>query len=185
MKRILWVVVAALAPALAAQNPPDTSEQAQAEQLRAEIQRRFNERVRSELKLTDEQTAKLRATQDRFGAQRRDIFERQRGIHEALQDQLQPGVAANSDSVRRLMDAREQNRQSLAKLEQDEDREMAGYLTPVQRARFQIMRQRLMERVAELRRQRARERMMGPGPRRPQGPRMGRPPGGGRGRRRP
>ena len=74
-------------------------------------------------------------------------------MQEALRGQLQPGVAANADSVRRLMDARDQNRAALAQIERDEDKEIAGYLSPVQRARYQIMRQRLQERISEMRRQ--------------------------------
>ncbi len=183
MKRTLLVLMLVAARAFAAQNPADTGAEAEAQQLRQEIQRRFNERVRTELRLTDDQAAKMQATQERYNSQRLDVFRRQRDIRQALEDQLQPGVAANSDSVRTLMDARERNRAQFGKIEQDEDREMAEYLTPVQRARFQMMRQRFMERVAELRRERREQRgMMGPrggmpGPRRGmQGPRGGRPP---------
>ena len=64
------------------------------------------------------------------------------------------GVAANGDSVRRLMDARRQNRERLLRIEDDEDREMSVYLTPVQRAQFQMLRSRFLERVNELRQQR-------------------------------
>ncbi len=52
------------------------------------------------------------------------------------------------------MDVRDQNRAALAQLERDEEKEMAGYLTPVQRARYQFLRQRLQERIVEMRRQR-------------------------------
>jgi hypothetical protein len=56
----------------------------------------------------------------------------------------------------------------MVKIEQDEDQEMSGYLTPVQRARYQQMRERFMQRVGEMRQMR-RER---DGMRRPGGPRM-------------
>ena len=79
--------------------------------------------------------------------------------------QLQPGIAANADSVRRLMDARDQNRAALAQLERDEEKEMAAYLTPVQRARYQFLRQRLQERIVEMRRQRREQTIRPPGPR--------------------
>ena len=41
----------------------------------------------------------------------------------------------------------------------DEDREMAKFLTPVQRAQFQVMRERLMARIEEIRQQRQQQRM--------------------------
>jgi hypothetical protein len=52
----------------------------------------------------------------------------------------------------------------MLRIEQDQDREMASYLTPVQRARYQQMREQLMRRVGELRMQRREGRGMGRGP---------------------
>jgi Spy/CpxP family protein refolding chaperone len=175
MKR-LWILGLAvlLAPGLAAQQPdaprqrPDSAE---AERLRAQIEQRFSERVSQDLKLTPDQTTKLRASQERFGTRRRALMRQQMDRRRALEDQMQPGVAANSDSVRKLMDGIRAGRSEMLKIEQDEDQEMAGYLTPVQRARYQQMRERFMHRVNEMRQQR-RGRMgpggpgrMGPGPR--------------------
>ena len=81
----------------------------------------------------------------------------------ALENQMQPGIAANSDSVRKLMDGIQAGRAEMLKIEQDQDREMAGYLTPVQRARYQQMRERFMQRVGELRMERREGRGMGRG----------------------
>jgi Spy/CpxP family protein refolding chaperone len=174
MQRVLLLVLAALVPSLAAQErrpgPPDS---ARAALLRAEIERRFADRVRQELGLTDDQAAKLRATHQRFGAVRRPLMQRQRDLRLALRDQMRPGVAADPDSVRNLMDGVHAGRAELLRIEQDEDREMAAYLSPVQRARFQMMRQQLLERVQELRRERH-----GPGREGGEGRRPRRRPGG-------
>ena len=175
MKRLLWVVLLAATPVLGAQTPPDT---AGAEGLRQEIERRFAERVKTELGLTDEQAAKLKATHERFSDRRRALMRQQFERRLALQGQMRPGVAANADSVRKLMDGVQAGRAELFKLEQEEDREMAGYLTPLQRAQFQMMRERFLQRVQEMRRERAGMRRPmgeprrgpGPGRRRPQRP---------------
>lgn len=119
--------------------------------MRAQIEQRFAERVKADLGLTDDQAGKLRATQERFGQRRRALMRQQFERRRALQGQMQPGVAANADSVRKLMDGMQAGRAELLRIEQDEDREMAGYLTPVQRARYQMMRQRFVERVNEMR----------------------------------
>ena len=97
-------------------------------------------------------------------------MERQRDLRRALDDQMQPGIAADDDSVRALMDSLRAGRAELLRIEQEEDRDMAAYLTPVQRARLQIMRQRFNDRVQELRRRGRGDRM--------DGPRRGRGPGG-------
>ena len=154
-----WVLLAlglAVAPRLVAQE--DT---ANAERLRAQIEERFSQRVQQELHLTSDQAAKLRASQERFGTQRRALMRQQMERRRALDDQMQPGVAANADSVKKLMDGNQAARAQMFKLEQDEDREMSGYLNPVQRARYQQMREQLMRRVTEMRAQRRGQ--MGPG----------------------
>src|SRR5213594_4850481 len=155
MKWFAWLVLlAAAVPALAAQQPADTSEDAEVQQLQRQLRQRWNERVRHDLTLSDEQAAKLQGTEGKYQQQRRDIAQRQQAVNEALRGQLQPGVAANGDSVRRLMEAREHNRAALAQLERDEDKEIAGYLNPVQHARYQLMRQRLQDQISRIRERR-------------------------------
>jgi membrane-bound lytic murein transglycosylase len=161
MRRIIALVLFLVGPALAAQQPVDTGGTLPAQRLRQQIRQRWNVQVRRQLALTDDQAVQLRATEERFFEQRREIQQRQRAVFQGLRAQLQPGVAADADSVRKLLDAREQNRAAMARLDRDEDSEMAGYLSPIQRARYQLMRQRLQERIAEMRRQR-RERFFGP-----------------------
>lgn len=126
---------------------------AEAGRLRARIDSAFGERVRQQLSLTPDQTTKLRATQERFGTRRRTLMQQQMQRRRALEDQMQPGVAANSDSVRKLMDGIQSGRAEMVRIEQDENQEMSGYLTPVQRARYQQMRERLLMRVGEMRRE--------------------------------
>jgi len=181
MKHVLFVMLLALVlPALEAQTRSDTSGDAEAEQLRQQIRQRWNARVRQDLNLSDDQAAKLQGTEQKFTQQRVDLAQRQRAINDALRGQLQPGVAANSDSVRKLMDARDRNRAALAEIDRNENREVSGYLTPVQQARYQMMREQLRRRIQEIREQRRRRgEMMGPR-RGPGRPREGKPP-----RRRP
>src|SRR5207253_10408182 len=98
--------------------------------------RRTGGRIHALLGLTDEQATKLQATHSRFAQQRREDVARRRAIVEALWGQLRPGIAANADSVRKLLDAREQNRDAFARLQRDEENAMAGYLTAVQGSRY-------------------------------------------------
>lgn len=175
MTRLMTLgLVVLFAPAVLAQQPEQRQrvDTAEAGRLRAQIEQRFTERVQQELKLSADQTAKLRATHERFGTRRRTLMQQQMERRRALDGQMQPGVAANSDSVKKLMDGMRAGRMEMVKLEQDEDQEMAGYLTPVQRARYHQMREHLMRRVGEMRGQRQGSRGMGPGQRggRPSGP---------------
>ena len=106
---------------------------------RAAKMQNMEAQVKKDLGLTDDQATKFHATHERFHNQRRDIMQKGRTIHDALRGQLQPGVAANADSVRKLLDAWYQNRAALLQVERDTDKELATYLTPVQRARLTMM----------------------------------------------
>jgi Spy/CpxP family protein refolding chaperone len=168
MRKLIWVIGLVLAPALAAQQDsaavPDSAER---ERLQQEIERRFGAVVQQRLGLTNSQADRLRATEERYRTRRRAIVRQQLLLRFGLQDQMRPGQAANADSVRRLMDAIQANRSDLLRLDQEQDREMAGYLTPVQRAQYQMLRERLLQRLQEVRRERAGERAGRPGQARP------------------
>jgi hypothetical protein len=101
------------------------------------------------LGLTPAQAAKFDSTQSRAWAQRRDLVLQRRRINVAMQDQMRPGRPANADSVSRLLDARQRVNESLRRVDDQEDREMAGYLTPVQRAQYQAFRGHVFERMGE------------------------------------
>ena len=169
MRTFIWMLGLVLVPALAAQQDSLLArDSAVRDQLQQEIERRFGAVVQRQLGLTDDQAGKLRATEERFRPRRRAIMREQLLLRMGLQDQMRPGEAANSDSVRRLMDGMQANRSALLQIEQEQDREMSGYLTPVQRARYQMLRERLVQRLQDVRRERAGQ---GPGRAAPQRPR--------------
>jgi hypothetical protein len=175
-QHILLSLAVLFTPGLAAQQRDSMrpqSDTAEAGRLRAQIEKRFSDRVQQDLKLTSDQAIKLRATQERYGTRRRTLMTQQMQRRRALDDQMQPGVPANSDSLRKLMDGMQAGRAEMVKIEQDENREMSGYLTPVQQARFQQMREQLIRRVGELRMQRREGRGMRPGMRPGMAPRQG------------
>jgi hypothetical protein len=60
--------------------------------------------------------------------------------------------------VKQLINERQDNQLKLQQFNRDEAREMQGYLTPVQHARYQEERRRFQERVAEVMRQRREQR---------------------------
>jgi Spy/CpxP family protein refolding chaperone len=156
MRKLIWMLGLALVPALAAQQDSILArDSAVRDRLQQEIERRFGAVVQQQLDLTPDQADKLRATEERFRPRRRAVQRQQLLLRLGLQGQMRPGIAANADSVRRLMDGMQANRSELLQLEQEQDREMSGYLTPVQRARYQMLRERLVQRLQEVRRERA------------------------------
>jgi len=84
------------------------------------------------------------------GERRRKMEARERDLRVALTGQLRPGVAANEDSVARLTKALVDLRVDYANTWRDEMNALS-YLTPVQRAQLYVMRDRLLQRVQEIR----------------------------------
>lgn len=119
--------------------------------LRAQIEARFGERVKAELGLTDQQMDRLqmaaRANEDRT----RDLNRREADMARAVMEQLRPGIAANQDSLGRLLDGIAAVRVQRAQSEQQELRELGQFLNPVQRARLLLMRRQLLQRIQEIR----------------------------------
>ncbi len=149
--RFLWLMALGLLPLYPAAAQRSESDAPMADSVRQRIEERFASRVQAELGLTNEQTATLRATSQRFGGRRREMHARQRQLGEALRAQLQPGVAAEQDSVAKLTDAMIDLRLASAQSTRDEMKELSKFLTPVQRARLFVMRERLRDRVKEAR----------------------------------
>jgi len=146
----LWSLMLALAPfGVAGAQRPDSSSM-RGDSLRHQIEERFAARAQVELGLTNEQTAKLRATSQEFGARRGELRNRGERLREALAAQLQPGVAANQDSVARLTDAMIELRMAQAQVSREEVKAQSKYLNPVQRARLYVMRERFAHRVREV-----------------------------------
>ena len=133
------------------------------EQLRAQIEERFAQRVKVELGLTDQQMDKLRAAVRADRDRRIHVQDHERDLRVAIADQLRPGIAANQDSLARLEDGLVQNHVARVQLEQQEQRELAQFLTPVQRARLLTMRQMLMQRIQTIREGRWRPQGGSPG----------------------
>jgi hypothetical protein len=146
---VLFVGLVLIPFAMAGAQRADTSA-ARADSLRHEIEERFASKAQERLGLTNDQTAKLRATSQQFGGRRRELRVRGHQLREALEGQLRPGVAANQDSVAKLTDAMIQLRMAQAQVTRDEIKEQSKYLNPVQRAQLYMMRERFVHRLKEV-----------------------------------
>jgi Spy/CpxP family protein refolding chaperone len=133
--------------------PLSAQEGPRAAALRRELELRFARQVQEQLQLSEEQTTKVRDIMSGFAERRRELEMQERQLRVALNAQLRPGIAANPDSVNRLVDAIATGRVSYAQLVQEEMRELSTVLDPVQRGQLFLMRDRLLQRVQEMRQQ--------------------------------
>lgn len=117
------------------------------------LEERFTQRVKEDLGLTDEQAAKLRTVAASWFLKRRALEVDERALRQALAGQLRPGVAANTDSVTRVTQRLLDLKVAYAETYREENKEL-GFLTPVQRAQFYVLRERLLDALAQARMER-------------------------------
>lgn len=121
---------------------------------RAMLEQRFHQRlarvVRDRLQLSDDQMARLQAADSRMQQRRRPLVEKERDIRAAMRAEIARGSAANQARVSSLMDQAltlQRQRQAVA---EEEQRELATFLTPVQRVQYAALQAQLRRRVQDL-----------------------------------
>lgn len=131
--------------------------------IRAQIEERFGQAVKNRLGLNDQQMERLRTVSRANEDRQRDFNEREADMFRAVMDQMKPGVAANQDSMGRMLEGIATLRVQRAQSEQQELRELGQFLNPLQRAQLLVMRQQMMNRIETIRRGGEGGPGMGPG----------------------
>jgi Spy/CpxP family protein refolding chaperone len=149
----LIALLIAVAP-LGAQEPP------LAEALRRQVMERFLESFRAQAGLTPDQDRRFREVTQRSFERRRELEQRERAFWRALEGQMRPGVAADADSVTRLLDGLLALGQEKLDQTKTDQREYAAFLTPIQRAQLTLMWERFQRQVEQVRQ---RQMQMRPG----------------------
>jgi hypothetical protein len=166
--RITWSV-AALALALLGWSPVAASAQGGAGgQRRALLEQRVRERfaqvVRQHVGLDDEQMGKLGAVNQRFEARRRELVGIERQLRLDLRDELMAGERADQDRVAKLVEQALRVQRERLDLVEREQKELAAFMTPVQRAKYLAVQDRIRRTMDDMRRGERR-----PGPLAPRG----------------
>jgi hypothetical protein len=121
-----------------------------ARMLREQVEQRFGRMVQQELQLTEPQMQQLRGAVRAHTERRRELAQRQQAVNQAIRYQMRPGIAADRDSLARLLDAQTRLRVEHVRQEEQLEREL-GFLTPMQRARFMQMMRTFEQRIQEIR----------------------------------
>lgn len=119
--------------------------------LQARVQARMAQVLRTQLGLNDEQVRRLQATNRRFEAQRRELFERERRVRIELRAAIELGDSSQNARVGSLLDQTIQLQRQRLDLLEAEQRELATFLAPLQRARLYGLEEQMRRRVEEMR----------------------------------
>lgn len=130
------------------QGPPATPRR---EALERQLRARTGEMVKRRLDLTDTQMSRLQATNRHFEQQRMALFTRERETRRALRQEMMSEDRANQPRVAELLDETLQLERQRLDLLQDEQRELAKFLSPVQRAKLLGIQTELRRRTQDMR----------------------------------
>ncbi len=114
------------------------------------VRENFAAEVKKRLQLSDDQMTKLMAVNQRLDAQRRELFQQERAARTSLRTELQAGNAANQARVAEVLETLLRLQRSRLELVEREQRELATFLTPVQRARYQAFVDFLQRRMDDM-----------------------------------
>ncbi|MEX2181007.1 MAG: hypothetical protein WD771_03140 [Gemmatimonadaceae bacterium] len=167
--------------ALVAQDRPQPrdreqrAEAARRDSLEVRVRDRMGQMLTTQLGLSDDQVRRLQATNRQFEGQRRALFAEERNARMRLREELQRGDSTRQAEVATLLDGMMQVQRKRLDLIEAEQKELATFLTPVQRARLFGMEEQIRQRMMEMRDRRAPGMQAAPGRRPPVGRQ---PPGG-------
>ncbi len=133
------------------------------EVLRQQVLERFTQNFIREAGLTEDQRAEFRQTLERHFRERGRFAQRRRGLLRAIEEQLRPGVAADEDSVIRVVESIMALGEEMAAAVRGEQEEYAGFLAPVQRALLLIHYERFQRQIEGVQRRGMQRRGNRPG----------------------
>ena len=164
MSRFAAVALMVLGVPLAAQQPQGRPNRAA---LRQMVIERFLQTFHDQAGLTSDQDQKFRDVFRQAMQQRQVAQQHEQELWRALEAQMRPGVAADADSVNKLLDDIITQRAADVDLLRSENQQLAQFLSPVQRAQFAIMWERFQQQVQDIMRRRMLQMRNGAGGRGP------------------
>jgi protein CpxP len=146
-----------LPPSAAADTTDTVLVPARRRQLEQMVRARWLAVVRQRLQLTDAQLARLQETNRHFSNQRQQLNRAEHGVRAEMRGQLTGVATADDKRLAVLIDSLLDIQRQRLEIVQAEQRELAMFLTPLQRVRYLALQEQLRQRVEALH-QRARAR---------------------------
>jgi protein CpxP len=159
LSRALCLALALVAPAgVVSAQAPQPQRQAQPQPVSAErdslerrVRVRMSQLLRTQLGLSDDQMRKLQAANGRFEVRRRELFQQERNVRGELREAMRTGDTTDNAAISSLLDRMIAVQRQRVELMESEQRELATFLTPLQRAKYFGMEEQIRRRVMEMR----------------------------------
>jgi hypothetical protein len=145
------MVGAVSVPATAQDRPMPPRDAAQRDTLEARLRMRMTQMHRNQLGMNDEQIRRFQATNRRFEAQRVGLFNQEREVRGELRQLIESADTTQHQRIGTLLDRTIQLQRQRIDLQESEQKELATFLNPVQRARLYGIEEQLRRRMEGLR----------------------------------
>ena len=124
---------------------------------RAQLERRFRQMLyqvtRRRVGLTDAQMNRLMPINQRFETQRRAIQRQERDTRVALREAMRDSTHADQTRITGYLDKLVELQRQRVDLVAQEQRDLAAFMTPLQRARYTALQEQVRRRIEQMARQ--------------------------------
>ena len=151
MRRLTFVLAAALAVSPLAGSAQATDTSARRTEMVRRVRLNLSQLVRERLQLSDEQARRLAEFDRAMEVDRSRLMNRERTVRRDLRREVERGDSADQSLVGRLLDEMLALHRQRLDLMAREQRELGGFLTPVQRAKYVALQMELHRRVQGMR----------------------------------
>ena len=121
-------------------------------QLERQVQRMLYQMTRRRVGLTDPQMNQLLPINQRFEGQRRAILRQERETRLALRDAMRDSAQVDQGKITGYLDKLVQLQHQRVDLIEQEQKDLAQFMTPLQRARYTALQEQVRRRVEQMRR---------------------------------
>jgi Spy/CpxP family protein refolding chaperone len=120
--------------------------------LARQVRQRFATVIRRQLNLTDDQARQLQTVEQRYQKQRNGLLRDERATRVGLAAAMQDTAGTPDQSkIAQYLDDLVQAQHRRAALLDSEQKDLAGFLTPLQRAKYQALHEQLNQRIRQMR----------------------------------
>jgi len=147
---VVLLIAFAMAAPLPAQQVSDSSQRP----LVQALQRRVFEVVQRTLGATDDQMRQLTEVNRKYQDERRELNQKDREARQTIRAEVLRDSLANQDLVARKLDELAEVQRQRIEIFTREQRDLAHFLTPVQRAKYATLQEGLRRKVEQLRQRR-------------------------------
>jgi hypothetical protein len=121
------------------------------EQMERNVRVRLANLLKTQLVLSDDQMRQLSEVNQRFDSQRRDLLRREMMTRRTIRDEVMRGDSANAGRIDQLMTDQFRIERERIDLTEAEQRDLAKFLTPVQRAKYLGVQEQIRREMDQLR----------------------------------